>query len=102
MRTRIPRAVITGIGALAACFGLYTFFLMAESARDFLRLAGPNPQAPATRVAGLTLMGSIDLLAVAIFGSMSAFLFTLAVWGLEPRQRWREWRARTRAAELRR
>jgi hypothetical protein len=94
---RIPRAVFTGIGALAACLGVYTLFLAAKSALEFLRLATPQSQAPATRLAGLILMGSVDLLAIAIFGIMTAFLFALAVWGLEPRQRWRNWRARARA-----
>jgi len=58
-----------------------------------MRLAAPKPQAPAARLAGLMLMGSIDLLAVAIFGFMTAILFALAVWGLEPRKRWRNWRS---------
>jgi len=96
VQRRIPRAVIIGIGALATCVGLYTLFLTAESALDFLRLAATKPRAPTTALAGLIVMGSIDLLAVAIFGFMTAFLFALAVWGLEPRQRWRNWRARAR------
>jgi hypothetical protein len=97
VQRRIPRAVSTGIAALAAGAGVYTLFLTAESALDFLRLAAPRPQTPATRAAGLILMGSIDLLAVAIFGFMTAFLFALAVCGLKPRQRWRNWRTRMRA-----
>ena len=97
MERRIPQAVFTGIGALAACFGVYTLFLAAESALDFLRLATRQSQTPATRLAGLILMGSVDLLAIAIFGFMTAFLFALAVWGLELRQRLRNWRTRARA-----
>ena len=95
VRRRIPRSVFAIIGAIAGCLGLYTLFLVAESAVDFARLAVPQPNAPASRLVGLMTIGGIDILVVLVFGPISIVLLLVAAWGLEPRQRWREWRERS-------
>ncbi len=96
VRRRIPRSVFAIIGAIAGCLGLYTLFLVAQSALDFARLAAQRSDAPAWHLFSLIAIGGIDILVVLVFGPISVVLLLVAAWGLEPRQRWREWRERSR------
>ena len=92
VRRRIPRPVFAVIGVIAGCFGLYTLFLVAESAVDLVRLAAQRSATPAWDLFGLIAIGGIDFLVILVFLPLSVVLFLVAAWGVEPRQRWREWR----------
>ena len=96
VRRRIPRPVFPIIGAIAGGLGLYTLFLVAESVLDFARLAAHRSDSAAWNLFSLIAIGGIDILAILVFGPISVVLFLVAAWGLEPRQRWREWRERSR------
>ena len=96
VRRRIPRSVFAVIGAIAGGLGLYTFFLVTKSAVDLVRLAAHRPATPAWDYFSVITIGGIDFLVVLVFGPISVVLLSVAVWGLEPRQRWREWRERPR------
>jgi hypothetical protein len=96
VRRRIPRPVFAIIGAIAGGLGLYTLFLVAESGVDLARLAADRSGAPAWNLFSLIAIGGIDILVMLVFAPISVVLLLVAVWGLEPRQRWREWRKRSR------
>ena len=92
VRRRIPRPVFAVIGVIAGGFGLYTLFLVAESAVDLVRLAAHRSTTPAWDLVSLIGIGGIDILVVLVFLPISVVLLLVAVWGIEPRRRWREWR----------
>lgn len=95
VRRRIPRSVFAVFGAIAGGFGLYTLFLVAESAVDLVRLASHRSTTPAWDLFSFIAIGGIDFLIMLVLTPITVVLLLAAVWGIEPRQRWREWRDRS-------
>ena len=43
-------------------------------------------------------VGGIYVLNILLMAAATAILIAVAVWGIQPRQRWRKWREQARAA----
>jgi len=95
--------LLNAVGIGAALGGVYFTFLVASPILDIAQLARSQSQRPTTTpdaVAGTAngvtaFLGAFDLLFIFVFGSIATGCFLVAVWLLDPFQRWREWRTRS-------
>ena len=94
----MARWPFTLLGTVAAIAGFYTFALCLESIWELIRLRWPQPPAQPMTGPAFLAVGGIYFLDIAFMGVATALLAALAIWGIEPRKRWREWRSRARAA----
>jgi hypothetical protein len=99
---KVVRVLLNTIGIGAAAGGTYFTVLVVTSILDIAQLARSQPQtgAAAGTAHGVTaFLGAFDLLFIFVFGAIAVICFLIAVWLLEPFQRWRTWRA-NRASQL--
>ena len=87
-------AVITAVGIAAAIAGVYFAFLTGGAILDwvlYLREISTEPAGPGA--IAVVIMGLFSFVFIVVFGSVTGAFMLIAAWGLEPRRRWREWRA---------
>jgi len=101
--TNVPRRLgrwpFTLIGAVAALGGCYTLALCLQAIWELIRLRWwPKPPAQPMTGAAFVLIGGIYVLYLVLMAVATAILAGIAVWGIEPRKRWRERRDRAHAA----
>ena len=87
----IARRVITTIGIAAALGGGYFLFEMGSVIWDAVSFS-PSGSAGLGSPA-VMIVAWLFFLEAFVFGVLSALLLAIAAWALEPRRRWREWRA---------
>ena len=90
----IARRVITTIGVAAAVGGGYFLFEMGSVIWAMVSFSrGESPSNAGLASPAVMIVGWLFFLEVFVFGVLSAVLLAIAAWALEPRRRWREWRA---------
>ena len=92
MPRRIGRWVFTLIGSIAGLTGFYTLSICVGDVLQLIRLRSPKPPALPLNGPEFMVIGGIYFLDLAIFAIATLVLFAIAVWGIEPRKRWREYR----------
>jgi hypothetical protein len=96
---KVVRVLLNSIGIGAAAGGTYFTVLVVSAILDIIRLVRSNPQkgiaeaAAGTSHAAMALLGGLNLLFIFVFGSIAVICFLIAVWLLDPFQRWRDWRS---------
>ena len=83
------------IGAVAACAGLYTLALAIESLWGLVHVLWGLTSPQGFAGIAIVAVGGIYVVGFGVFVVLTAFLFGIAAWGLEPRRRWRDWRDRS-------
>ncbi len=89
------RGTLIGVGIAAAIGGVYFAFLTGGAIWDFISLAravSRQPTGPAGL--GIVIVGLFSFVFVIVLASVTGLLLLIAVWGLEPRRRWVEWRVK--------
>jgi hypothetical protein len=94
---RVGRWPFAVIGALSAAVGCYTLALCVESTWELIRLRWPQPPAQPMRGPAFLAVGGVYVLDIVFMGVATAILAAVAIWGIEPRKRWRECRTRAHA-----
>jgi hypothetical protein len=87
------RGALIGVGIAAAIGGVYFAFLTGGAIWDFVTLVRAVSRQP-SGLAGpaVVIVGLFSFVFVIVLGSVTGLLMLVAVWGLEPRRRWRAWR----------
>lgn len=96
---RVVGVVLNTVGISAAIGGIYFTVDVVKAIIDVVRLAKSEPpQGTAGAVAGTTrgvstFLGAFDLLFIFVFGAIAVICYLIAIWLLDPFQRWRDWRS---------
>lgn len=96
------RAALTVVGVAAAVVGVYFAFLTGGKIWEFITIVRVLAGQPAGLGGpGVVIVTLFSFVVVVVLGSFTGVLLLIAAWALEPRRRWREWRAPTsRNSEL--
>jgi hypothetical protein len=96
------RAALTVVGVAAAVVGVYFAFLTGGKIWEFMTIVRALASQPSGLGGpGVVIVTLFSFVVVVVLGSFTGVLLLIAVWALEPRRRWREWRAPTsRNSEL--
>lgn len=88
------RAALTVVGVAAAVVGVYFAFLTGGKIWEFMTIVRVLASQPAGLGGpGVVIVALFSFVVVVVLGSFTGVLLLIAVWALEPRRRWREWRA---------
>ncbi|MDP9203850.1 MAG: hypothetical protein M3P12_00115 [Gemmatimonadota bacterium] len=88
------RAALIGVGIAAAIGGVYFAFLTGGAIWDFVSLVRAlSRQSSGLAGPGVAIVAIFSFVFVIVLGSVASLLLLIAVWGLEPRRRWRDWRS---------
>ncbi len=88
------RAALIGVGIAAAIGGVYFAFLTGGAIWDFVSLMRAlSRQSSGLAGPGVAIVAIFSFVFVIVLGSVASLLLLIAVWGLEPRRRWRDWRS---------
>jgi ABC-type antimicrobial peptide transport system permease subunit len=96
MERRIVGGLINTIGILAGLGGIVSAVMTLSPIVDMVKLTRLRSQPPGPGGSSLAFVGMIDLFSIVMFGSIALVCFAIAVAALDPRRRWREWRAESR------
>jgi hypothetical protein len=96
------RAALTVVGVAAAVVGVYFAFLTGGKIWEFITIVRALASQPTGLGGpGVVIVTLFSFVVVVVLGSFTGVLLLIAAWALEPRRRWREWRAPTsRNSEL--
>lgn len=96
------RAALTVVGVAAAVVGVYFAFLTGGKIWEFITIVRALASQPVGLGGpGIVIVTLFSFIVVVVLGSFTGVLLLIAAWALEPRRRWREWRAPTsRNSEL--
>jgi hypothetical protein len=87
------RAALTVVGIAAAVVGVYVAFLTGGKIWQFITIVRALASQPAGLGGpGVVIVTLFSFVVVVVLGSLTGVLLLVAVWALEPRRRWREWR----------
>jgi hypothetical protein len=90
----IARRVITTMGIAAALGGGYFLFEMGSVIWGMITLSSSgSANRSGLASPAVMIVDWLFFLEAFVFGVLSAVLLAIAAWALEPRRRWREWRA---------
>jgi hypothetical protein len=94
---KIARGAINLIGVAAGLGGLYFLYDTGSVLSDLASLSRglPHNRGSLAAPAGMLVSG-VFLLEILVFGALTVVLLGISAWALEPRRRWREWRANSR------
>jgi hypothetical protein len=84
------RLFLTAVGIAAAGGGIYFLLQAVQSLWEAIKFLRGGHGVGA-------VMGSLWVFFAGVFLMVSAPLLAIAVWGIEPRRRWKDWRNRVRA-----
>jgi hypothetical protein len=92
-RRPATRLALVVVGIAAGIAGVYSAFLTGGAIWDFVSLL----RAMSTQPAGLAgpavvIVAGFSFIFVIVGGAVTGLLLLIAVWALEPRRRWRDWR----------
>ena len=96
---KVVRVLLNAGGLSAAIVGVYFTVDVVKAIIDLVRLARSEPpHGTAEAVAGTsrgvsTFLGGFDLLFIFVFGAIAVMCYLIAIWLLDPFQRWRDWRS---------
>jgi len=95
---KIARVVINVIGIAAGLGGAYFLFETGSVIWDVVSMSSGRSHQP-SGPAGLAIMmvGLMMFFMIFVFGVLTAILLAISAWALEPRRRWREWRAKSKS-----
>jgi hypothetical protein len=90
------RAALTVVGVAAAVVGIYVAFLTGGKIWEFIAIVRALASQPSGLGGpGVVIVTLFSFVVVVVLGSLTGVLLLIAAWALEPRRRWREWRAPT-------
>lgn len=88
------RAALIIVGVAAAFAGVYFASLTGAKIWEFITIVRALASQPAgLGGAGVVIVALFSFVVVVVLGSFTGALLLIAAWALEPRRRWREWRA---------
>ena len=90
----VARGAIKLIGVASGAGGLYFLYEMGSVLWDLVSISRgmSHNRGSLAAPAGMIVSG-LFLLEIVVFGILTVVLLGISVWALEPRRRWREWRA---------
>jgi uncharacterized protein YqeY len=94
---KIARGLINLIGAAAGLGGIYFLYETGSVLWDLVSMSRGTSQTRGGLAAPAVMMvGGLFFLEILVFGVLTVVLFGISAWALEPRRRWRDWRASSR------
>jgi hypothetical protein len=87
------RAALTVVGVAAAIAGVYFAFLTGGKIWEFITIVRALASQPVgLGNPGIVIVTLFSFVFVVVLGSFTGVLLLIAVWALEPRRRWQQWR----------
>ena len=91
---KLARVMINVIGIAAGLGGAYFLFETGSAIWEIVSMSrGFSHNPPGLAGPAIMMVGLMMFFMVFVFGVLTAILLAISAWALEPRRRWREWRA---------